>query len=540
MWTDVIFKSKATADLYIPQIEEWRKQYLGSKVEQTVSMLPPNNLDKLWEECRAKGAVLVPCGHDDEVIALGNQTEEIKKLLFQSSDGNLTFIASCKCGQLKGNYNIGRVCPKCRTEVRTAFANEIDIHSWLEIPESLPPFLHPDAYRKLDRWIGVAKRKVSILDSIMNVNQDLPEPYLSTFGRGGMWYFYENFDDIMNFIASQKRGIRARGNDEIMEFIKRYRDRLFTRHIPILNLNLHILTHSGSDSLSYSDNSSKFILQTAIELSHTIYQQRHNPTMNKYLLEQHIFSTYKSWIAYTDSVLNDKIQGKVGFIRKNILGNRLHSSARGVITPIVNPHMADEIELPWKMVVGLYKLEIIGRLQKKFGFDANTALDYWVQAQVGLQKDEPDPNVRARVMQKMNAVKVAIDELLAECPYKGFPVTLGRNPTLRQGAIQLFFCRHYRTDWNNPTIGMAPESITAPNADFDGDSLYLFSIKEMAAVMDFMKIHPMTTLLVGEGEALCPCVKMIDEQAVAMHGYMTDDGELDIDKYYKLLHTETV
>lgn len=533
-WSDIVFKDKATADRYRPQIEQWRKKYLGSKTVQTVNKLTVIDLDKLWLACQAKGAVLVPCGHDDEAIAMGASVDEIKKVLFQNSDGNLNFIATCKCGQLKGNYNIGRICPRCKSEVRTAFADEINIHSWLEIPESLPPFLHPAAYRILDKWAGAAKRKVPLLDSIMNVELDLPEPYATAFGRGGMWFFYQNFDDIINFIAAQRRGVKARDNDKVMKFIHTYRDRLFTRHIPILDQSLHILTHSGS--MTYNDESSKHILTTAIELSNTIHQQRHQPTMNKYFLEQHIYSTYKSWLNYTDSVLKDKIQGKTGFIRKCILGARLHSSARGVITPIVRPHMADEIELPWRMVVGLYKLEIINRLRVRFGFDANTALDYWVQAQTGLQDDEPNPIVKQRVLNKINTVKTVIDELLAECPYKGFPVTMGRNPTLRQGAIQLWFCVHYKTDWHDDTIGMAPESITAPNADFDGDSLYLFSIKEMAAVPDFMHIHPMTTLLGGEGDALSPCVKVIDEQIISMHGYMTDDGKLNIEKYYKMLH----
>lgn len=58
----------------------------------------------------------------------------------------------------------------------------------------------------------------------------------------------------------------------------------------------------------------------------------------------------------------------------------------------------------------------------------------------------------------------------------------------------------------------------------------------MAAVPDFMRIHPMTTLLGGEGDALSPCVHMIDEQSVASHGYFTDDGNLDIEKYYRALH----
>ena len=108
---------------------------------------------------------------------------------------------------------------------------------------------------------------------------------------------------------------------------------------------------------------------------------------------------------------------------------------------------------------------------------------------------------------------------------------MGRNPTLRQGALQLFFTKHYKTDQSDDTIGMSPFSISAPNADFDGDQLYLVSIKECCAVMDFMKIHPMTTLLGGTGKALSNCVHMSDEMSVACHNYFTRSGTLDIEKY---------
>jgi len=150
--------------------------------------------------------------------------------------------------------------------------------------------------------------------------------------------------------------------------------------------------------------------------------------------EQHIFATYKAWMDYTASVINDKIQGKHGFIRKCILGARVHGSGRGVIVPITGEHWDDELELPWKMMVGLFKLEICNKLIQKFGLPTNMALEYWAQALVGPRKDEPDEHVRQEVQQKMTAVDMCLRELKDECPFKGLPIILGRNPTLRHGA----------------------------------------------------------------------------------------------------------
>ena len=76
--------------------------------------------------------------------------------------------------------------------------------------------------------------------------------------------------------------------------------------------------------MTYNDESSKYILKTCIELDEVIKQQRHQPRTNKNYLDQQVFNVYKSWMDYTDSVINDKLIHKSGFIRKNILGTRLH------------------------------------------------------------------------------------------------------------------------------------------------------------------------------------------------------------------------
>lgn len=53
----------------------------------------------------------------------------------------------------------------------------------------------------------------------------------------------------------------------------------------------------------------------------------------------------------------------------------------------------------------------------------------------------------------------------------------------------------------------------------------------MGLVLDFMKIHPMATLLGGEGLGLTSSVRMSDEMSIAMHGYFTNEDTLDIDAY---------
>jgi len=430
-WYKDIFKSDEIADQWIPILEEKRAQYYKHHSTQTVSSLPLVNFDKLYEENKKTGAELIAVGHDDEC----DNVDEFKRVLFQSSDGNLTFIASCKCGAMKGNYHLGDTCPRCHTKVQTAFSDTINIKAWLELPESLPPFMHPTVYRVLNNWIGVAKHRISILDSILDVYATLPQDYKRAGIGQGMWYFStpENFWSIINFVASTHKGQKAQNDKYVLQFLEEFKDCIWTRHIPILNQSLHILTHSGS--MTYNDDPSKHIFKACIELDEVIKGQRNKPRSNKNYLDQQVNNVYRAWMDYTDSVINDKIIHKSGFIRKDILGTRLHWTGRGVIVPITNRHYADEIELPWRMVVGLFKLEIINRLKLNFGFDVNTAMRYWQQAQTGIKEDMPDGREKERVQEAIDYVRMCLDQLLAECPFKGFPIIMGRNPTLRHGVM---------------------------------------------------------------------------------------------------------
>lgn len=406
-WHDFIFKDQLTADYWNKIYEQQRQILCQPKTHKTVSKLRLIDYDHIF--ANDPNAQVVPCGCDEGATVSNNSTEAIKRLLFQESDNNLNFIASCACGNLKGNFCIGTVCPKCHTEVRTAFANEIRYLAWLEVPEFMPPLLHPAAYRILGKWMGCVKRKKKVINLLLDVDAELPEPYAGVLGQGPD-YFYKNFDDIIKFCMSLNRGIKAKKNEGIEEFCQKYKHCMFIRHIPILNQSLHILTKSGT--MTYNDDASTHILKTCIELSNAIYNYRHNPTANKNYLEQHVYSTYTSYLDYINAITKVKLIGKAGFIRKCILAARMHFSARAVIVPIVGDHMADEVELPWRMIVANFRLEILNFLTNRFKQSMNEALATYNKALVSYDE----------------TVHECIKILQADCPYKGLPILLGRNP----------------------------------------------------------------------------------------------------------------
>lgn len=411
MWFSSVFKPEIDIAATVASFYASSEKYCKHPVRKQPAKLPLFDFDKVFREDPL--AAIVPCGCelDGKDIASGS-TEYIKRMLFQESSSNLNFISSCKCGSLRGNFAKGLVCAKCKTEVRDTFASEISFRAWLEIPDFMPPMLHPAVYRVLGKWMGCIKRKKKIIDLLLDVDSELPEPYASTLGQGPS-YFYENFDNIIRFFLNQNRGARAKRNAYIEEFIATWRHCLFIRHVPVLNQALHILTKSGT--LTYNDDASTSILTTCIELSSAIYNYRHNPTntsiANRNYLDQYSYAVFKSYIDYTEKIFSVKVEGKYGFLRKSLIASRLNNTFRAVIVPIVVEHQADECHLPWKIGVAMNKCSIINILMNRYHMSMPEANDRYCKALVMF-----DPLIRE-----------VLDILMKECPYKGLPVLLNES-----------------------------------------------------------------------------------------------------------------
>lgn len=409
---EFIFKSPEHAAHWAPILEAARLKNKPKHPKQTVCRLAFMDFDQAFAMDPEPN--VIPAGYET-VDGKEITVDDVKKLMFQMTDGNLNFVAACKCGFLRGNYNLNSVCPKCGEKVRSAFADEVGFSGWLVIPNELPPLLHPAAYRPLRKWMGkIFKQNVYLLDGLLDPDVELPEPYASTLGQGAE-YFYKNFDNIIAYVASLRKGQKAVSNELMLQFCKQWRHCMFVRHIPVLNQSLHVMTKSGT--MTYNDDPSEYILATWLQLNTTINKLRRNPDMNEEAISQRMWAIYSAWMQYVDMIIEPKLSGKTGFIRKNLLGARMHASCRAVIVPITRNAWADEIELPWRMVVGVYKLEIMNILQNRYGKDVNEAGEIFNQALVTYVPE----------------VDACLRTLHEECPFKGFPILMGRNPTLRHG-----------------------------------------------------------------------------------------------------------
>ena len=384
------------------------------------------------------------CGDQD--MASEKQTKEYIKTLFHDNNANLNFVASCECGALVGNYYTGMECPDCKQEAHTNFADELKYRAWLEIPDYMPPILHPVAFNVLNDWLRTFQQ-APVLSYLLDVDKDLPAKF-SHLGQG-FKYFYENFDDIVNFFMTKY--VPATPGDYrerckyIPMFIKKYRNIMFVRHVPILNQSLHLITRSGS--MSFSDECSKHFLKARVELSKLMYAYNNSP-VNDSFLDQHLYSVFQSYMAYVDSITKVKLAKKKGYIRKCILGSRYHCSFRGVIIPITGVHTSDELVLPWRIGVAIFKEEIFNVLTNRMGYSTDQALAKHARAIVAFDQEIAD----------------IFKTLIKECPYKGLPILFNRNPSIQHGAIQLLFVIAIKSNMFDDTISWSARILKACNA----------------------------------------------------------------------------
>lgn len=377
-------------------------------------------------------------------------SQEYAEAIYSNCDVELGFVPTCKCGALRGVSKEGLTCHLCGTVCSSQFVNALSHQAWVGIPDSMAPVLHPVWYIVLSNWSAIGRRKISVIDIILNPEEEFPEELEKYFDKTkrGFQYFYDHADEILDALFYKYPKTAKKANvDMLIEFRKHYRHLMFTRHLPILHNSLHPLKGNGG-TLYYADKSSKEILAAIIDLSAETFRE-HATSVNNRKSDKVVFDIYKTIIAYYLSLVTNKLGGKVGILRKHNFGSRIHFSFRTVVSPQGLPHPMDEVILPWSIMVQNLKWVILNYLQHRYYMSMSDALNVFMQALT--KYDE--------------RVDKCIQTYIDECPDHKISILLGRNPTLAYGSIMLLYVRHYKKDPSDETIAINASICKPANID---------------------------------------------------------------------------
>lgn len=464
------------------------------------------SLEQLFRD--TPGATILPI---TQLLTRSTVAEYINNL-FLTKVG-LGFIASCACGDQNGNFQMGTTCPKCWTTVTNNLSHELRYQIWIEIPEFAPPVLAPKAASVLAAQLGSVKignTTRNWLDVLRDKESVLPPRWADQI-ECGTFAFYRDFDRIMDILFATVPRLKGKGKAteayNLRQWLTRYRHCLFTRHLPVLDPSLHLISQFGKSKSV--DPMAPIVIEAVTELSVLVHhnQNRSGTSANK--IDQQLFKFCKKWEEYTTTIQQNMLFRKHSWIRQAVMGNRLHFTFRAVIVPIVEgEYPSDMLLLPWSIGVVVYKLEIINLLINRYNKSLEEALIQQENAEVNF-----DPMIRE-----------ILDTLIKESPYPGLPLLYGRNPSIRHGGIQRFFGL-VKNDPADYTVGYPPTCVTGPNADFDGDEMYGSSIKLIRDAELAANLSPAICMIAGDEPGITSTVCITPQARIALQALLMEHPE---------------
>lgn len=366
---------------------------------------------------------------------VGNKiAKDYTNALYSNSSEELGFIPRCQCGALTGAAKLNLYCRLCNTVCSTQFVEKLTSDAWIGIPDVFAPFLHPVWYSILKSWTSIGRKDNSVIDIILNPEEEIPDDLIPYIKGRGFQYLYENIDDILKTFLYECPKTAKKNVDWITKFISRYRHLMFTRKIPILHSSLHPEKGNGG-TLNYVDSSSKEILQAIVDLSNETFKQ-HSTTVSFKQTNKMLYEIYMKIIDYDKSLVDEKLGSKQGSIRKHECGSRLFWSLRTVVSPHIYPLPFDEVILPWGTMVVAFKHVILNFLIHRYRKSVLDAMTIYHRAMV-----QYDPLVDA-----------CLQAYIDESPRKAIVLEVGRNPTLAYHSIMQLYCRTYKKDPDDQTI----------------------------------------------------------------------------------------
>lgn len=378
-------------------------------------------------------------------------------------------IAKCRCGHMKGNYLLGsgRVCPECGSQAEMFLDQGEDTRIWLRCPEGVKKFVNLGFFTTFfnnvtignpSPKIGVARffidpgyrqaEKKKRNGSIMAFQQMLNDLEIHEVNLNS---FYDNCDRIMEYLLAGPglRWTKYKAEGELMlDFYRRYKGIAFCDYMKVPSRYCMVLEKSGKDVLSYQHHP-----ETA-KLYHAIADTLKSNSCYKLTakdIQKNIDITGKNLVALSDQyrmVNNPKaLFNKQGINRKHVAAGPVPLTGRSVVTSHTGIIHADELIMPWKMVVSILEVPILSNLYRR-GYTPVKA--------------------RRMVMRAAYEIVPEIDAFFRDMEEnRKVIVQVGRNPSIEYLSRRGMFLRINR-DLEDESIKVPILAVGEMNMDFDG------------------------------------------------------------------------
>ena len=405
----------------------------------------------------------------------------------------------CQCGKKIGKIYEGETCPECGKKVQFV-DTDLKIFAWYHIENEKFKIIQPAMYKKLEAFIG----KTYLPDMIefkyeMNLNGYYQPPDESLLNKNpfygiGMIEFRERLDEILEWTLKKKKN-----KIDLYNNIIENKDKIFASNIPVYSSVLRQVFLNDED-YSYTKIDKKYnslMANVAMLNREKEYSIATKKTVNLALWKAQI----KINTIY--SLIFKIVNQKEGHIREHILGGRINFSARNVIIPDTTLK-AHQIRLPYLTFLELYKPEIVNILQKQNGISLIQAVNKWSKAQM-----------------EFNESVYEVMEYILKHTKHGVWCLVNRNPTINYGSIVCCKVKSIKRDYDDLTMSLSAQVLESLNADFDGDTLNIISIKSNEFKKAFRKVFdPRNTMFISKNTGYCTG-GLIKDQMIGFSNFFT-------------------
>jgi DNA-directed RNA polymerase beta' subunit len=405
---------------------------------------------------------------------------------------------SCKCESLQGKLFENEICPECKTKVELV-DTDMDKYAWIVLNKYF--LIHPMAFKFIDTIIP----KPGLFDIInynnkpdRNGNVVLDEvDKKNPFANIGMIEFRERFEEILLFYLKKKKQRKP-----IVDALIRNKDKVFIHCIPVFSAVLRpFLVRGDSITTNKFDTGYNKIFSSVKAINNS--QDGSILSGNKRVtIPTHVklFNLQKSLMEIWNDCF-ETLDHKEGHIKDGVLAGRINFTARNVIIPD-KTLKANEIKLSYICAMELYKFEIMSYLVNIQKISESEAYDEWYKGTINFSE-------------KIYSILKYMTESRA------MYILLNRPPTIDMGSIDRMKVVDIIPDIENLTLSLPSLSVlTRFNADFDGDTLTVISLKTKKQIKMTEKFDPVYSYCVSQNDGLFSAdMGLIKDQIIGLSNF---------------------
>lgn len=381
------------------------------------------------------------------------------------------YSCSPNCRNLVGRIYEGQVCPICHQVVKNNFGADITRNGWINLDKY--KVVIPAAWKKLNRLIGN-----SVLDDIIAFNDNIDfqgnvvigtteKDKKRPFSHIGMIEFYKRFEEIMEYYGKLKK----KPNEAA--FLIHFKNRIFTSKVSVISQHLRPAFINSSEKMFKYDGINScysIIISNAAMISKSQITNRYmNINKSLYTIQKELEKLYE--------LILQKLDGKKKLMRRKIQGTKMSWSSRMVITANTGTtYGIDHIVISYKAFFELYFFEIINCLKK------GIVTQFFVDKTIYEIIEWLDV---LKYSVEVNPVIYQVMKWLIDNNEDGLWCLVNRPPTMDLGSLQMLRVVDVIPNARESNMRVPLTSLEAWNADFDGDTLSVYSVKEKCVCDEF-------------------------------------------------------